>query len=85
MGLSRLSEKCRKCKYVDTCNNKRMEALAYLGEETKVAGIDAAGPIINLHDIKINTNMTAAIEKKVIEKLTDNVNASFNIWISTYR
>lgn len=30
MGLSRLSEKCRVCPKVDTCQNKRMEALAFL-------------------------------------------------------
>lgn len=30
MGLSVLSEKCRKCPRVDTCNNKRMEAMAFL-------------------------------------------------------
>lgn len=32
MGLSRLSEKCRKCPFVDKCNHKRMEALTYLPE-----------------------------------------------------
>lgn len=30
MGLSKLSEKCRVCPKVDTCNNKRMEALAFM-------------------------------------------------------
>ena len=29
-SISRLSEKCRKCPYVKTCNHKEMEALAYL-------------------------------------------------------
>lgn len=32
MGLSRLAEKCRECPFVDKCDNKRMEALAYLPE-----------------------------------------------------
>ena len=32
MGLSRLSEKCRKCPFVDKCNHKQMEALAYLSK-----------------------------------------------------
>lgn len=32
MGLSRLSKQCEKCQFKDTCNNKRMEALAYLPE-----------------------------------------------------
>lgn len=30
MGLSQLSERCRKCPKVSTCNHKRMEALGYL-------------------------------------------------------
>ena len=30
MDLSRLSAKCRKCPYKDTCDHKEMEALAYL-------------------------------------------------------
>ena len=29
MGLSRLAAKCMECPFVDKCNNKRMEALAY--------------------------------------------------------
>lgn len=32
MGLSRLSEACRKCPFVKTCQSKRMEALGYLPE-----------------------------------------------------
>lgn len=32
MGLSRLSDKCRSCPFVDECEHKRMEALAYLPE-----------------------------------------------------
>lgn len=30
MSLSRLSEKCKKCPKVDSCDHKRMEAYAYL-------------------------------------------------------
>lgn len=52
MGLSRLSEKCRKCPFVDKCNHKRMEALTYLPEPqiamnvAQSAGIDAAQPLL---------------------------------------
>ena len=52
MGLSQLSEKCRKCPFVDTCNHKRMEALAYLPEPqiamnaAQSAGIDAAQSLL---------------------------------------
>lgn len=30
MGLSRLSAKCQACPFVDTCENKEMEALRFL-------------------------------------------------------
>lgn len=30
MGLSKLSEKCQKCDRKDTCEEKRMEACAYI-------------------------------------------------------
>ena len=33
MGLSRLSAACQSCKYINTCNHKIMEALAYLDDE----------------------------------------------------
>lgn len=36
MGLSRLSEKCRKCPFVDKCNHKQMEGMLHL-DETKIA------------------------------------------------
>lgn len=32
MGLSRLSEECRKCPFVEKCKHKRMETLGYLPE-----------------------------------------------------
>lgn len=31
IGLSRLAAKCMECPFVDKCDNKRMEALAYCG------------------------------------------------------
>lgn len=30
MGLSKLSEKCQKCNHKNTCDNKQMEACAYM-------------------------------------------------------
>jgi len=74
LGLSKLSEKCRKCKYVDTCNHKRMEALAYFSEAANTAGLNAAAPIIRPHDyrdIKINANTTVTID---LEDLKRDIN-----------
>ena len=45
-GLSRLSEKCRACPFVDECDHKEMEALAYLLPAAKSSGIDASQPLL---------------------------------------
>ena len=45
-GLSRLSEKCRACPFVDECDHKEMEALAYLLHAAKSSGIDASQPLL---------------------------------------
>lgn len=49
MGLSRLAKACRDCPFVETCQNKRMEALAYLpmaAEASTQAGMSAAAPVL---------------------------------------
>lgn len=49
MGLSRLTKACRDCPFVENCQNKRMEALAYLpmaAEASTQAGMSAAAPIL---------------------------------------
>ena len=43
MGLSRLAAKCMECPFVDKCDNKRMEALAYC--ETPNLAYSYAEPI----------------------------------------
>ena len=71
VGLSRLSEKCRKCKYVDTCENKRMEALAYISEASSMVGVNAAASIMQPHDyrdIKIDANTTVTIDLEEMKK-----------------
>lgn len=42
MGLSKLSEECKNCPFVNRCKNKRMEALVYMTESQVLA--NAAGP-----------------------------------------
>ena len=42
MVLSKLSEECKNCPFVEKCKNKRMEALAYMTEPQVLA--NAAGP-----------------------------------------
>lgn len=71
MGLTRLSKMCKECKYVDTCNYKRMEALAYMNEASNVAGVNAAESIIQPHDyrdIKISADVTVTIDLEELKK-----------------
>lgn len=51
MGLSKLSEKCRKCPHVMTCDHKRMEAIGFLpypcaAETVQLAATGAEAPIL---------------------------------------
>lgn len=43
MSLSKLSEKCKNCPFVDKCKNKRMEALAYIPELSIAANVGKEG------------------------------------------
>lgn len=69
MGLSRLAEKCRICPKVDTCKNKRMEALGFLDgpcERELAAGItaEAVAPMIEVPADSF-TALCDAVEKAV--------------------
>ena len=75
MGLSRMCKKCRECEYKYKCNNKRMEALAYLTptiniEQKNTINIGERGDgIINHNDIakaisqEINRSMKLSINR----------------------
>lgn len=74
MGLSRLSKRCRECPFVDTCENKRMEALAYIEPSAAPLRNDLASqltaPIMQPHkyrDIKIDVNTTVTIDLEEIK------------------
>lgn len=43
MGLSKLTAKCQACPFVDTCDNKEMEALGYLPLPTPAAQFTKTG------------------------------------------
>lgn len=73
MGLSQLSERCRKCPFVDKCDHKRMEALVYLPEPqiamnaSQSAGIDAAQPLLR-ETMTIHIAGKPVVYKDEIEK-----------------
>ena len=79
VSLSRLSKTCQECPYVNSCQNKRMEALMYY-PESMIANTaeNIATPMIQpilRETIKININGDIVeaykddIEKQLYEKL----------------
>lgn len=68
MGLSRLSEKCRKCPFVNKCNHKEMEALAYL-EPIVADNIQSASAPVLRETMQINFGgVMTTVYKDEIEK-----------------
>ena len=73
-GLSRLSKKCRVCPFVDTCNHKEMEALAYLPESqitmdiAKPGAADASLPLLRETMTIIRDGKKIVVYKDEIEK-----------------
>ena len=61
MGLSRLAAKCMECPFVDKCDNKHMEALAYC--EMPNLASSYSEPIIS--------SMTEPILRKTITVMVD--------------
>ena len=49
MGLSRLSERCRKCRYVDTCDHTEMEELL-MAEAGQPVAAEVAAPVLATDD-----------------------------------
>ena len=87
MGLSRLSEKCRKCRFVDECEHKRMEALAYLpepmiAEASQSNSVSAAAPLLReTMEIRVDgKNLTVYkddIEKELYKSLYSGLGLQF--------
>lgn len=89
MGLSRLSKKCRVCPYVGTCENKQMEALAYLDEPSMIAEAgqstltSAAAPLlretttINIGDGKMVEVYKDEVEKELTKHLYSHLGLQY--------
>ena len=82
-SLSRLSKTCQKCPYVDSCQNKRMEALEYYPESMIAnAAENISAPIIQSilrETMKINIDGDLVevykddIENQLYEKLYEKL------------
>lgn len=67
-GLSRLSEKCCACPFVDKCDHKEMEALAYLLPAAKSSGIDASQPLLRETMTIVRDGKDITVYKDELEK-----------------
>ena len=70
MGLSRLSERCRKCRYVDTCEHKEMEGLL-MAEAGQPAAAEAAAPVLATDDtvtIHLDSQVAVTIDGDQIRR-----------------
>lgn len=73
-GLSILSKKCRTCPFVDKCNHKEMEALAYLPEPQITMGAakpnvtKASQPLLRETMTIVQDGKNVVVYKDEIEK-----------------
>lgn len=73
---SRLCEECRRCPFVSRCDNKRMEAMAYMEPKVSAsASEDCATPVLadilvkhDYRDIKVGENTTITIDVEELKR-----------------
>ena len=71
-SLSKISPKCKKCKYLEICKNKRLVACAYY-EQPKVNGLTASNTLpnarkIDTRDIYLDENTKITIDVEDIKR-----------------
>lgn len=69
MSLSKLSETCKKCPYVDTCGHKRMEALGHLPEPNIFKQIDQKAAEIKINGISLSSDLYKSLGKQLSSTL----------------
>ena len=91
VSLSKLSEKCSKCPFVDKCENKRMEAVAYLPNPmiasatqplTEQASSPMARKIVERHAygqvfVQYEDEIKKELEKALYAELYKGLNCNF--------
>ena len=82
MGLSKLSEQCKKCPDRNICDEKRMEACAYLPEPavatlTEPLISQAAMPVMEdqtVYNIRVDSETTVQVRRKdVLKQIQDEI------------
>ena len=88
MGLSRLSEMCRKCPNKDVCKHKRMEAVGYLSPMLNDTVEPMAAPMAIKHDyreqyIDKDTTITVDIEE-IKRRITEEISRAIHLGAFLY-
>lgn len=73
---SRLCEECRRCPFVSRCDNKRMEAMAYMEPKVSAsASADYTAPVLadvlvrhDYRDIKVGENTMITIDVEELKR-----------------
>ena len=82
MGLSKLSEQCKKCPDRNICDEKRMEACAYLPEPTEAPLTaplvsQAAMPVMEdqtVYNIRVDSETPVQVRRKaVLKQIQDEI------------
>ncbi len=82
-SFSKLSQKCKECKYLEICKNKRLVACAYY-EQPKVNELTASNTLpnarnIDTRDIYLDENTKITID---VEDIKRELNSKFSLSLS---
>ena len=82
-SFSKLSTKCKNCKYLEICKNKRLVACAYY-EQSKVNELTASNTLpnarkIDTRDIYLDENTKITID---VEDIKRELNSQFSLGLS---
>ena len=69
MSLSKLSETCKECPFVDTCEHKRMVALEYLPEPNIFEQINQKAAEIRIDGISLSSDLYKSLGKHLSSAL----------------
>ena len=84
-ALTKLSEKCQKCPFVDKCDRKKMKARAYYDEPMgieagKEAGMNAAQPVLReTMQINVGGVMTTVYKDEIEKELYKALREPFSL------
>lgn len=81
MSLSKLSDKCNKCRQKDTCDNKRMEACLYINNQFSNGGLVSSDKIWKIYDngeIPLSVTAKQPLTDEIIESISRSLRKNLN-------